>query len=274
MQIQQDDKKQKLTQLASSIERDPYSWQGWSALHIEMFDAPRRDLELAISAAELVIEAYLRGTEGHSYSLDKEHIFVLCKDAPAYVLEQVCEQLAKVAFEKYGVSFRYQAYHDLAASGSNFAEIVFNRVSHPLVRTFCVHRSRRQEEQAPGGRRSGSGKLVKVMLVEDDDLTRHMLDVSIKSDCQVMAVDSANRLFSAYSSYRPDIVFLDIGLPDRDGRNVLDWILHHDPGACVVMLSGQDNAENIAGCIEEGAKGFVRKPFARENLMHYIQKYS
>lgn len=273
MQIQQDDKKQKLTQLASSIERDPYSWQGWSALHIEMFDALPRDCELAITAAELVIEAYLRGTEGHSYSLDKEHIFVLCKDAPAYVLDQVCEQLAKVAFEKHGVSFRYQAYYDLAISGSNFAEIVFNRVSHPLVRTFCAHRLRKQE-QAYSRRRHESGKPIKVMLVEDDDVTRHMLDVSIKSDCQVMAVDSANRLFSAYSSYRPDIVFLDIGLPDRDGRNVLDWILHHDPGACVVMLSGQNNAENIAGCIDEGAKGFVRKPFAKENLMHYIEKYS
>jgi CheY-like chemotaxis protein len=112
----------------------------------------------------------------------------------------------------------------------------------------------------------------KVLLVEDDPVTRWMVRHALKNECQLATAATANRAFALYPSWKPDIVFLDINLPDNNGLAVLEWIKRNDPGACVVMFSSINNMDSIAGALETGANGFVAKPFLKESLVHYIHK--
>ena len=75
-----------------------------------------------------------------------------------------------------------------------------------------------------------------------------------------------------YLNKAPDVVFLDIDLPDMSGHDVLSKIFALDPEAYIIMFSGNGDRGNVLKAIERGAKGFVGKPFSQDKLTHYIQK--
>lgn len=102
--------------------------------------------------------------------------------------------------------------------------------------------------------------------MEDDAVTRWMVRNALKNECEFITAPSANKAFAMFSSFTPDVVFLDINLPDNSGYAVLEWILKNDPGACVVMFSSNGQLDNIVQAMEKGASGFISKPFLREHL--------
>ena len=114
----------------------------------------------------------------------------------------------------------------------------------------------------------------KVLLVEDDPVTRWIVRKSLKNECVFATAPTANQAFQVFSSFQPDLVFLDIDLPDQNGRKVLEWIMRHDPGTSVVMFSSNNNLENISDTLENGACGFIAKPFIKEDFIHYINEHS
>ncbi len=110
----------------------------------------------------------------------------------------------------------------------------------------------------------------KVLLIEDDPVTRWMVRLALKSECVLATAQDAGKAVSLYLSYRPDMVLLDIGLPGRDGKELLVRLMKIDPGAYVVMFSSQDTAQNVVETIQNGARGFISKPFSRNKLMEYV----
>lgn len=70
--------------------------------------------------------------------------------------------------------------------------------------------------------------------------------------------ESAQHLLSIHE---PNVVFLDIELPDTDGTRILEYINDHYPNSHVVMCSGHNSLENVQNTWELGAKGFIAKPF-------------
>ncbi len=77
---------------------------------------------------------------------------------------------------------------------------------------------------------------------------------------------------TAYINYAPHVVFLDIHLPDRNGKEVLDKIKLIDPESYVVMLSADSIADNVISTKSKGSVGFIKKPFSKEKLIQYIEK--
>ncbi len=75
-----------------------------------------------------------------------------------------------------------------------------------------------------------------------------------------------------YTNIAPDILFLDINLPDVTGHELLEKILILDPDAYVIMLSGNCDRDNITQAISKGAKGFIAKPFTKDKLFQYIDR--
>lgn len=59
----------------------------------------------------------------------------------------------------------------------------------------------------------------------------------------------------------PNVIFLDVDLPDSDGTDILKFINLTYPQAHVVMCSGHNSFENVQNTWELGAKGFIAKPF-------------
>jgi CheY-like chemotaxis protein len=111
-----------------------------------------------------------------------------------------------------------------------------------------------------------------VMIVEDDLLTRRMVTGTFKDNYAIITAENAQDAVTNYFMHAPDIVFLDIGLPDVSGFDVLRQILRNDPNAYVVMFSGNSYLDNVAKAMSEGASGFISKPFKKYKMRHYIEE--
>lgn len=111
---------------------------------------------------------------------------------------------------------------------------------------------------------------LRVLVVEDDAFTRRLVSGTLKGQYDLVEAANGEAAVDAYESYAPDAVFLDIELPDTNGHVLLKKILAFDPHAFVVMLSANSFRDNILRALEEGAQGFVTKPFARDKLVHYL----
>jgi YesN/AraC family two-component response regulator len=72
--------------------------------------------------------------------------------------------------------------------------------------------------------------------------------------------------------YKPDIVFLDINLPDKDGLTILQELLDLGDHAYVIMVSGDSTFENVKESITLGAKGFIAKPFSGNKFLNAIDR--
>lgn len=123
---------------------------------------------------------------------------------------------------------------------------------------------------------TGGLYIPRVLLIEDDPATRWLVRSALKKDCilsTVTAEDNYLLQFKAvnrYVAFSPDLVILDIDLSPADGKDVLKDIMLVDPDAYVVMFSSHNSEENIRDTIEKGAKGFIAKPFRKEELLDYL----
>lgn len=115
-------------------------------------------------------------------------------------------------------------------------------------------------------------KSIEVMIVEDDPFSQKLINYAIGNKYTLTMTHDGKGAIMNYIKKAPDILFLDIGLPDIDGQLVLKKIFEIDPDAFVVMFSGKGDKENVTKAIQTGAKGFVGKPFTQEKLIQYINK--
>lgn len=110
-----------------------------------------------------------------------------------------------------------------------------------------------------------------VMVIEDDAFTRQLVKNAIQKQHDVTALGEATHALDTYASLAPDVLLLDINLPDVTGHELLERIMQIDPSAYVVMLSGNVDSHNVHQAISKGAKGFIGKPFTKDKLMQYIK---
>lgn len=111
-----------------------------------------------------------------------------------------------------------------------------------------------------------------IVIVEDDPFSRKLVHTALVGKHTVSVAENGHNAISSYVYQAPDVMFLDIDLPDISGHEVLKKILSIDPSAYIIMLSGNGDKENIMGAIQNGAKGFVAKPFTKDKLFAYIEK--
>lgn len=101
-----------------------------------------------------------------------------------------------------------------------------------------------------------------LILLEDDELLRDRILVPRLQQYgfEVVAVGYVAGMVEAVERRRPDIVVLDIGLPDSNGFEVTRWLREKLPGIGIVMLTGRsENADRVRG-LGEGADAYLSKP--------------
>ncbi len=109
-----------------------------------------------------------------------------------------------------------------------------------------------------------------ILVVEDDLFSRTLVYKTLNRDYDVATAADGDQAIAEYALKAPDVVFLDIDLPDITGHEVLFKIKEMDSNAFIVMLSGNTDKKNVLSAIQEGAKGFVGKPFSRDKLLAYV----
>ena len=117
----------------------------------------------------------------------------------------------------------------------------------------------------------------KRLLVVDDALImrKRIGDIAREAGWDVVGEAATGRecLFR-YRELRPDLVTLDIVMPEMDGVEALRSLRTEHPAARVVMISALDQREKLSECIALGALDFIVKPFDRERLLAVLRRYA
>lgn len=106
----------------------------------------------------------------------------------------------------------------------------------------------------------------RLLVVEDEEATRRSLVVYLRRrDYRVDEADCAAEALRAWDAHRPDLILLDLGLPDLDGVEVIRRV-RHDAATPIIILSARgEERDRIAG-LEAGADDYLGKPFAVDEL--------
>ncbi len=100
------------------------------------------------------------------------------------------------------------------------------------------------------------------LLIVDDELgIRESLRMLLKNDYDVLLATNADEAFSKIKEHSPDVILLDITLPDLDGLKVLRRIKQNDPGTVVIMMTGAEIVNTAVEAMKLGAYDCVAKPF-------------
>lgn len=112
-----------------------------------------------------------------------------------------------------------------------------------------------------------------ILLVEDDPLFQKLVKVSLP-EYEIITVETAWQSLVYYQRYLPNIVFLDINLPDGNGLGVLSQITDADKDSYIIMISADAHRDKIIHAQEHGAKNFIAKPFTRKRLLDVLADFT
>ena len=116
--------------------------------------------------------------------------------------------------------------------------------------------------------------MAKILIVDDSIVQRTIIKLYlIKEGHSVIAeTGKGQNVLKLYNDVKPDIVILDIVMPDANGISVLADLMNNDPNAKVIMCSATALQEVVLESIQLGAKHFLVKPITREKLLFTIHK--
>jgi two-component system chemotaxis response regulator CheY len=128
-------------------------------------------------------------------------------------------------------------------------------------------------EQFAPVKRSGDGQPVRYLIVDDSVFARKNLASMVQSFGGEVAgeADDGVSAIAEYDRLTPDIVLMDITMPQMEGIEAAEKIVRAHPGARIVMVSSVGYQENIVAALQRGARHFVQKPVKPEVLYEIIK---
>ncbi|MCV3735218.1 response regulator transcription factor (plasmid) [Rhizobium sp. TRM96647] len=113
---------------------------------------------------------------------------------------------------------------------------------------------------------------VKILVVDDEPAIRKLLDVGLSSqDFLVHGAQNAKAAITMAASETPDLVLLDLGLPDMGGHELLAKWCAEGVSFPIIILSSRTDEEGIVKALELGADDYVTKPFRMNELVARIR---
>ncbi|MGO2010669.1 MAG: response regulator [Pseudoalteromonas sp.] len=114
-----------------------------------------------------------------------------------------------------------------------------------------------------------------ILIVDDVGTVRSFLNQTLMhlGIENVKEASTAAQCISACQTSDYNIIFLDIELPDGDGKELIAQLSEINPQANVVMVSAHSGVENVRDAIDKGAKGFVVKPFSPKKIAAILKKF-
>jgi pilus assembly protein CpaE len=122
---------------------------------------------------------------------------------------------------------------------------------------------------------SGSTDKIRVLIVDDIPEMRENIRklLAFENDIEVVAVaGTGHDGIECSRQYKPDIVLMDINMPDMDGITAASSVIQEVPTAQVIMVSVQSEADYLRRAMLAGARDFVTKPFSAEELISTIHR--
>jgi DNA-binding NtrC family response regulator len=121
-------------------------------------------------------------------------------------------------------------------------------------------------------KRIADQKKLRVLVVDDEPNIRDVLIQLLANDGhETLGADSGISALTVIPDFRPQIVFLDIRMPEMDGIQCLRRIKEYDPGIEVVMISGFATIDMARRSLEIGAFDYIGKPLSFDHISEVIR---
>lgn len=111
-----------------------------------------------------------------------------------------------------------------------------------------------------------------LMIADDDAFVRKTMSTLLIPFGETIQVASANDVLRSYLEHNPDILLLDIHMPEKSGLEIIPSIMEVDPDAYIIVLSADSQKDNVLKALELGAAGFLSKPAAKERVQEYLNQ--
>jgi two-component system chemotaxis response regulator CheY len=114
----------------------------------------------------------------------------------------------------------------------------------------------------------------RILIVDDAAFMRMMIkDILEKNGFQVVGeANNGLKAVELYKKEKPDVVTMDITMPDMDGIEAVKAIKGFDPAAKIIMCSAMGQQTMVMDAIKAGARDFIVKPFQPDRVLEAIKK--
>ena len=116
----------------------------------------------------------------------------------------------------------------------------------------------------------------KVLICDDSILARKQLKdiISTLGNPTFIEASDGQEAIDKYKANKPDMVFLDIVMPKKDGNIVISEIIEYDPNATIIIASSVGTQSQLKCALQAGAKDFIQKPLDKQLIIDVIEKYA
>ena len=117
--------------------------------------------------------------------------------------------------------------------------------------------------------------MAKNILICDDAAFMRMMtkDILTKNGYNIVGeAENGAKAVEKYNELKPDLVLMDITMPEMDGIEALKKIKSGDPNASIIMCSAMGQQAMVIESIQSGAKDFIVKPFQADRVLEAVQK--
>ena len=114
----------------------------------------------------------------------------------------------------------------------------------------------------------------KILICDDSVLARKQLMDAVKEvSTGATFIEGKNgaEAVNLYKSEKPDLVFMDIVMPEKDGTTTLSEIREFDNDAIIIIVSSVGTQDQLKKAIQLGAKDFIQKPFENNQIQEIIE---
>jgi two-component system, OmpR family, KDP operon response regulator KdpE len=111
----------------------------------------------------------------------------------------------------------------------------------------------------------------RILIIDDEEQIRRFMRISLKSQgYQVIEAETAGKGIELAATHTPDLIVLDLGLPDADGKSVLDELRHWSTVPVMILSVRASESEKVA-VLDAGANDYVTKPFGIQEFLARVR---
>lgn len=109
-----------------------------------------------------------------------------------------------------------------------------------------------------------------ILIADDDTFIRTVLKKLLSKHADIYEAENSDDVITAYEEYNPDIIILDIHMPEKNGIDLIKDLFEIDPEPFIIITSADSVKENVIRSISHGAAGFLSKPIQSERLYRLV----
>lgn len=115
----------------------------------------------------------------------------------------------------------------------------------------------------------------KVLICDDSILARKQIKdvISIVGNPTILEASDGEGAIEMYRAHNPDLVFLDIVMPKKDGNIAIEEIMAYDKDAVIIIVSSVGTHSQLKSALEAGAADFIQKPINKVQIVDALNKY-